>query len=145
MAIVKLTLPNEYGYEEAINVLARIFTKDIFSEERIVDLERCIDEIFINAIEHGYEGEEGGNVIDVIFVLDEESIIIEIQDFGKGAPLSAFEPMSETKKKRKIELGGLRVARLYANELFIESVPGEGTIVKIKMLNKKEEEKENDG
>lgn len=144
MSMVKLTVPSEYYYSEVMDLLARFIAHDAgLSEERIIDLEYCLHEIFVNAIEHGYEDEEGDDIIEITFIVDDESVSVEIQDFGKGAPLKAFEPFSPLKKKRRNEAGGgLRLARQFVDELSVESTVGQGTTVKVKMLLNKEE-KEN--
>lgn len=148
MAIVKLTVPSEYHYSEVVDLLARFIAHgEGLSAEKIQDLEWCLDEIYVNAIEHGYEDEEGmgDNIIEIIFVVSDESISVEIQDFGKGAPLEAFKPFSKLKRKRKRlnqAGGGLRLARQFVDELSIESVPGQGTKIRVKMFLNKEEKGE---
>lgn len=136
MAIIKLTVPSEYHYSEVVELLARFIAHDEgLNAERIQNLEWCLDEIFVNAIEHGYEDEEGDNIIEITFIVDDENIIVEIQDFGKGAPLEVFKPFSKLKRKRLNQAGGgLRLARQFVDELSVESVPGQGTKVRVKMF-----------
>lgn len=60
----------------------KIFKKCILKKVNLSEFTLCLEEIFTNALFHGYKGESG--VINVRYIKDEEYLIVKIRDFGTG-------------------------------------------------------------
>lgn len=145
---IQLSIPSEYGYEELASMIARLLAQKLeFKHDRIGDLERAIEEVIINSIEHGYEGSTNG-VIRVAFIINQTGLIVEIQDFGQGDTLDSFESPNVKELIRNGIIGrgwGLYLVRKFVDELHIESIPNNGTLVRMKLYQKKTDKGENDG
>ncbi|MBI2459071.1 MAG: ATP-binding protein [Parcubacteria group bacterium] len=145
---IKLTIPSEYHYDEVAIVVMRLIAHEVgLSIERIENLERCVEEIVVNAIEHGYKGIEGENVVNIIFIFDDKSLTVEIQDFGQGCPAEVFKQIDKKDLKiRRIKDGqarqgcGIFLVRQFVDELAVESTLGQGTLVRMKMFCEKSKE-----
>jgi serine/threonine-protein kinase RsbW len=116
---VRLRIPAKAEYitltRLALTGLARVRP---FSEEVLADLKLAITEACSNSVRHAYDGE--GGMVDVVYRLDADRIVIEVNDDGPG-----FEHDETAARSEGSDLseGGLGIAiiRSIADELEIGS------------------------
>ena len=100
-------------------------------EEKTAEVTMALIEACINAFEHG-KGED--NNVYIRFILQEEALIIEIKDRGKGFDSSKVEiPDIEKKIHSKKKRGwGLQLMREMMDDVTIDSGAGGTTITMTK-------------
>lgn len=81
-----------------IQKLEKFCRKYNVNDDTIENIAIACDEAITNIIMHGYDGKGSGDIA-VIIILDEDSISVELNDWGKE-----FRPPSEIKKKPKFKL-----------------------------------------
>lgn len=99
--------------------------------EEVADVKTAISEAVTNAVIHGYENE-----VHKIFIrcsVKEQTIFIEIEDHGKGMEdvKKAMEPLFTTKPEMERSGMGFSFMEAFMDDICVESVPNEGTIVKM--------------
>jgi two-component system sensor histidine kinase YesM len=123
-------------YDHSFNVRL-----DIDEEALDIPIPRFILQPLVeNALYHGFDGDEGG-AIDVTISREGRTLLLRVSDNGKGIPDDRLADMLEGDGDRKTGLGiGLRyvkqmLAVYYGGEaeLTMESAPGEGTRVTIRL------------
>ena len=116
--------------------------------EEMADIKTAVSEAVTNAIIHGYENYHGYGKEQDIFpnnqphpgkvklrcVLDGDELHIEISDEGKGIEniSRAMEPLFTTKPELERSGMGFAFMEAFMDKVEVESIPGEGTIVKMK-------------
>jgi serine/threonine-protein kinase RsbW len=81
---IKITLPNQVGYERIAMACAASFAKMVgLSPERIEDLKTIVAEAAINAMQHGNKERPDARVI-VLMNFTDDTIFISVQDEGEG-------------------------------------------------------------
>lgn len=100
--------------------------------EEVADVKTAISEAVTNAVIHGYENE-----VHKIFIrcsMKEQTIYIEVEDQGKGIEnvKQAMEPLFTTKPEMERSGMGFSFMEAFMDEICVESVPDEGTVVKMK-------------
>ena len=81
---IKITLPNQVGYERIAMACAATFAKMVgLSPERIEDLKTIVAEASINAMQHGNKGRQDARVI-VVMNFTDDTIYVAVQDEGEG-------------------------------------------------------------
>ena len=100
--------------------------------EEVSDVKTAVSEAVTNAIIHGYEGQNGK--IWIRCRLEDDLLHMEIEDKGKGIEdvQQAMEPLFTTKPELDRSGMGFAFMEAFMDELEVESVPGEGTLVKMK-------------
>lgn len=98
----------------------------------IADIKTAVSEAVTNAIVHGYENSKG-HVILKAEIRDKNLLTIEVQDHGKGIPdvPQAMEPFFTTHPEQERSGMGFAVMQTFMDDLQVESVPGEGTTVRM--------------
>jgi len=123
-------------YDHSFNVRL-----DIDEEALDIPIPRFILQPLVeNALYHGFDGDEGG-AIDVTISREGRTLLLRVSDNGQGIPDGKLADMLEDDGDRKTGLGiGLRyvkqmLAVYYGGEaeLAMESAPGEGTRVTIRL------------
>lgn len=99
--------------------------------EEVADVKTAISEAVTNAVIHGYENE-----VHKIFIrcsVKEQTIFIEIEDHGTGMEdvKKAMEPLFTTKPEMERSGMGFSFMEAFMDDICVESVPNEGTIVKM--------------
>lgn len=99
--------------------------------EEVADVKTAISEAVTNAVIHGYENE-----VHKIFIrcsVKEQTIFIEIEDHGKGMEdvKKAMEPLFTTKPEMERSGMGFSFMEAFMDDICVESVPNEGTVVKM--------------
>lgn len=100
--------------------------------EELADTKTAVSEAVTNAIIHGY-GEAGG-MVELWCARTGNEVLLHIKDTGSGIPDIglAMEPMYTTKPEMERSGMGFSFMEAFTDELTVESVVGEGTIVKMK-------------
>jgi serine/threonine-protein kinase RsbW len=81
---IKITLPNQVGYERIAMACAATFAKMVgLSPERIEDLKTIVAEAAINAMQHGNKERPDARVI-VLMKFTDDTIYVSVQDEGEG-------------------------------------------------------------
>jgi anti-sigma regulatory factor (Ser/Thr protein kinase) len=81
---IKITLPNQVGYERIAMACAASFAKMVgLSPERIEDLKTIVAEASINAMQHGNKERPDARVI-VLMNFTDDTIYVAVQDEGEG-------------------------------------------------------------
>ncbi|WP_058485810.1 anti-sigma F factor [Defluviitalea phaphyphila] len=104
--------------------------------EEISDIKTAVSEAVTNAVIHGYENGEG--IINVSCTLTNNIVDITIEDKGVGIEdiKKAREPLYTSKPELERSGMGFTVMETFMDEVEVESIPGKGTIVRMrKKLN----------
>jgi serine/threonine-protein kinase RsbW len=81
---IKITLPNQVGYERIAMACAASFAKMVgLSPERIEDLKTIVAEAAINAMQHGNKERPDARVT-VLMNFTDDTIYVAVQDEGEG-------------------------------------------------------------
>ena len=99
--------------------------------EELSDIKTAVSEAVTNAIIHGY-GETSGKV-RLHCCWEEKLLLIEIEDKGVGIEdvSQAMEPLFTTKPEEDRSGMGFSFMEAFMDELEVDSIPGEGTIVRM--------------
>ena len=99
--------------------------------EEVSDVKTAVSEAVTNAIIHGYENEV--NKIVIRCRIQERTIYIEVQDYGRGIEdvQKAMEPLFTTKPEMERSGMGFSFMEAFMDSLSVESVVSEGTTVKM--------------
>ncbi|MBG91163.1 MAG: hypothetical protein CL521_05040 [Actinobacteria bacterium] len=107
-----------------------------FTVEEIEDIKICVSEACTNVVQHAYakSTRPQDNMIDVVFTVSDESLGIQVQDFGEGFDVSVLETMKTgVLREDSLNLGlGLTFVRNLMDECDVHSEPGKGTVVSMK-------------
>ncbi len=123
--------------------LARIAVSGFLSSvdptlEELDEIKTAVSEAITNSIIHGYEEKKGTILLRGRLTSEkkESTLHLEIEDYGKGIANveEAREPLFTTKPEEDRAGMGFMFMEMFMDSLEIESVPGEGT--KIRMLKK---------
>lgn len=109
--------------------------------EEIADIKTAVSEAVTNSIIHGYEKEKGKIRIETCIVEDTVTIIITDRGVGIENIERAMEPMYTSKPELERSGMGFAFMEAFMDELFVESHPGEGTIVTMRKVIGKNESK----
>ena len=111
--------------------------------EEIADIKTAVSEAVTNCIIHGYEDTQG--IVKIHSYLQDNSIIIEISDTGKGIEDVALakEPLYTSKPNLERSGMGFTIMESFMDELNIESVLNLGTKITMKKIVKKTKDKIN--
>jgi stage II sporulation protein AB (anti-sigma F factor) len=126
-----------------ISVAAFISQLDPTIEE-MSDIKTAVSEAVTNSIIHGYEDKVG--IVKLRCKLEENNVLIEISDNGKGIENIdvAKQPLFTTKPNLERSGMGFTIMESFMDEIYIESIVGLGTKVTMKkkiQIIKSEKEK----
>lgn len=101
--------------------------------EEISDIKTAVSEAVTNAIIHGYE-EDAECQVWLRCTIQEDVLLVEIKDDGRGIEdvEQAMEPLFTTKPDLDRSGMGFSFMEAFMDDLEVSSVPGEGTIVRMK-------------
>jgi len=99
--------------------------------EEISEFKTIVSEAVTNAIIHGYEC-DGKSLVTVHAVIEENKVTMTVRDEGMGIfdVEQAMEPMFTTRPFMERSGMGFTIMESFADSLSVESVLGNGTIVK---------------
>ncbi len=98
------------------------------SMETLMEIKTIIAEGVVNAMIHGYEGKEEGDVyLEVCY--DEEIVIIDLYDQGCGIAdvEQAMQPLYTSRQDLERSGMGFTIMQSFADVFRVESKPGVGT------------------
>lgn len=112
--------------------------------EELADIKTAVSEAVTNSIIHGYEDNIG--MVKIYARLQENKIIIEISDSGKGIENIeiAKQPLYTTKPNLERSGMGFTIMESFMDEVYIESIVGLGTKITMKKEIKVQKENEED-
>ena len=128
---VTLHIPSIFGYEEVVaEMVGAIARIKQFPFEKVSKLRTAVAEACVNAIEHGNLADASKDVIATI-TCDEESIQVEIQDFGAGHPEPDFQMPDLKKQIEDKQLGGWGMYLIHSlvDSVEVKAVPDNGMTV----------------
>lgn len=98
----------------------------------IADIKTAVSEAVTNAIVHGYEGVNG--MVTLRARIDDHNLTVEVQDKGKGISNieQAMEPFYTSHPEQERSGMGFAVMQTFMDELHVDSVPGQGTTVRMR-------------
>ena len=99
---------------------------------QIADVKTAVSEAVTNAIVHGYEGSRG--MVTLKARIDGQTLSVEIADRGKGIPdvQRAMEPFYTTHPEQERSGMGFAVMQTFMDDVEVQSVPGNGTTVRLR-------------
>ena len=112
--------------------------------EELADIKTAVSEAVTNCIIHAYENRKG--IIKINSKLENEKIIIEISDNGKGIENVevAKEPLYTTKPNLERSGMGFTIMESFMDNMKVESIVGLGTKVTLEKIINKKENQENE-
>ncbi len=107
--------------------------------EELADIKTAVSEAVTNSIIHGYENTLG--IVKIIGKLQENKVILEISDSGKGIENIevAKEPLYTTKPNLERSGMGFTIMESFMDKVDVESIVDVGTKVTMEKRIKKEE------
>ena len=109
--------------------LGGVAAHTLLADEVVADLKLAVTEACTNAIEHAYAGDSGANEIVVRFALGDDTLSVEVQDWGAGFDGDVEPPRDEELEELRDHAGvGLMLIRSLTDELTIESGGAGSTI-----------------
>ncbi|MBE5925082.1 MAG: anti-sigma F factor [Lachnospiraceae bacterium] len=112
--------------------------------EEIADIKTAVSEAVTNSVIHGYEDEKGTIRIEACIVEDTISVIVTDRGVGIEDVNKAMEPMYTSKPELERSGMGFAFMEAFMDELFVESKVGQGTVVTMRKVIGKGEDKWND-
>lgn len=102
--------------------------------EEIADIKTAVSEAVSNCIIHAYEGEVKN--ITMKCRRAEDELCIEVIDEGIGIAdvEKAMEPLFTTKPEKERSGMGFTFMEAFMDEVQVESVPGKGTVVRMRKV-----------
>ena len=100
--------------------------------EEVADIKTAVSEAVSNCIIHAYEGEV--KKITMKCRREEDELCIEVIDEGIGIidVEKAMEPLFTTKPEKERSGMGFTFMEAFMDEVQVESVPGKGTVVRMR-------------
>ena len=97
--------------------------------DELADIKTAVSEAVTNSIIHGYDDTIG--TIRISSKLYKDKVVISIQDWGKGIEdiEKARQPLWTSKPELERSGMGFTIMEDFTDELTVESIPGEGTLV----------------
>ena len=121
-ATVRLTIPARAEYitlcRLALTGIARV--RDL-SDELLADLKLALTEAASNSVRHAYTGQEQAGVVEILYELFPDRLVIQVTDEGEG-----FDPADADGPPEELSEGGLGIAiiRAIADDVQIGTQPG---------------------
>lgn len=122
-------LPQNQSFARTV-VSAYVTAKDPTMEE-LTEIKTAVSEAVSNAIIHGYGRKGQGKILMELEELAPDKILIRITDYGRGISdvKKAMEPMYSTASEEEMSGMGFTVMESFMDKVFVETKPGEGTVV----------------
>ena len=100
--------------------------------EEVADIKTAVSEAITNSIIHGYDNQV--KKIRIECRTEEKTLYVTVSDEGRGIPdvQKAMEPMFTTRPELDRSGMGFAFMEAFMDKVEVESIPGEGTIVKMK-------------
>jgi len=132
---MKVEFLNKSSNESFARVVVAAFVSQLDpTVEELADIKTAVSEAVTNAIIHGYENTSG--YVTLYCKLKDDIVEIIVEDKGKGIEdvELARQPLYTTHPEMERSGMGFTVMETFMDEVQVESVPGQGT--KVKMIKK---------
>lgn len=129
---MKLEIPSKSQNESFARVVVAAFASQLDPTiEELSDVKTAVSEAVTNAIIHGYENKSG--VVIIKCRIDGRRLTVEVIDSGLGIENVelARQPLYTSKPELERSGMGFTVMETFMDLLDVESIPGEGTRVKM--------------
>lgn len=129
---MKLEIPSKSQNESFARVVVAAFASQLDPTiAELSDVKTSVSEAVTNSIIHGYENKAG--IVVIKGLIEDKKLYIEIIDYGKGIEdiELARQPLYTSKPELERSGMGFTVMETFMDILEVESVPGEGTRVKM--------------
>ncbi len=129
---MKLEIPSKSQNESFARVVVAAFASQLDPTiSELTDVKTSVSEAVTNAIIHGYENNPG--IVIIKCRIEDNKLFVEIIDKGKGIEdvELARQPLYTSKPELERSGMGFTVMETFMDTLEVESVPGEGTSVKM--------------
>lgn len=130
---MKLEIPAKSCNESFVRATVAAFSVQLdLSVEDMADIKTAVSEAVTNSIVHGYANMKG--VVKIVCKIIDGMIEIEVTDFGVGIENigQAMQPLYTSQPDGERSGMGFTVMQTFMDELYVESQPGEGTVVTMK-------------
>lgn len=130
---MKLEVPAKSSNESFVRAAVAAFSVQLdLSVEELSDIKTAVSEAVTNSIVHGYSDMKG--VVKILCKVIDSVFEIEVTDFGVGIEDigQAMQPLYTSKPDCERSGMGFTVMQTFMDELYVESVPGEGTTVRMR-------------
>ena len=130
MEVNFLSLPENEAFARVVIAAFAVQLSPTVAE--IADVKTAVSEAVTNAIVHGYEGTRG--IVTMRAMTDGAALSIEVLDRGKGIAnvQQAMEPFFTTHPEQERSGMGFAVMQTFMDEVEVQSLPGSGTIVRLR-------------
>lgn len=130
---MKLEFLSKSSNESFARVVVAAFASQLDPTlEELSDIKTAVSEAVTNAIIHGYEYREGIVIVESKITGEEIEIIVEDKGIGILNIEKAREPFYTSKPNLERSGMGFTVMETFMDSLEIESIKGEGTIVRMR-------------
>lgn len=137
---IKALLENVAVTRVAINSF--VSNLDVTVDE-LMDIKTAVSEAVTNSIEHGYEGIDGNNTVDIeAYIYNRETVKIIIKDRGIGIDDIELATTPAYTSKPELEHAGMgfTIMEAFMDEIIIESTKDDGTkVILTKKIKKKKQ------
>lgn len=100
--------------------------------EEIEEIKLVVSEAVSNCIIHGYENRGNGKIILMVTLMDDSSLEIIVEDFGKGI-IDINQAMEPTFSSDEARMGlGFTFMKSFMDDMEVTSIPGDGTSVRLR-------------
>ncbi len=100
--------------------------------DEIEEIKLVVSEAVSNCIIHGYENRSSEKIVIMASILDDRSLEIIVEDYGKGIE-DVNQAMEPTYSSDEARMGlGFTFMKSFMDDMEVVSVPGEGTSVKLR-------------
>jgi serine/threonine-protein kinase RsbW len=135
---VELSIPSQVRFERVVRASAAEIARACgFSNERVEDLKLAVSEAVTNAIEHGNRLSVE-KLVDVVFMLDGETLEIRISDQGAG--LERVDFSRKLVDEHNLDTGHLRGFGMYLIHALVDdcevSSSPTGTVLTLRLYRK---------
>ena len=130
---MKLEVPAKSSNESFVRAAVAAFSVQLdLSVEELSDIKTAVSEAVTNSIVHGYSDMKG--VVKILCKVIDSVFEIEVTDYGVGIEDigQAMQPLYTSRPDCERSGMGFTVMQTFMDELYVESVPGEGTTVRMR-------------
>ncbi|MBN2899233.1 MAG: ATP-binding protein [Clostridia bacterium] len=130
---ISLSIPTKSEYVSVARLTSSVIANNMgFDIEEIEDIKVAVGEACNNAVLHTHDVD---HTFDLSFFAENEKLIIEVKDSGKGFALDSYrEPDLENPKEHGL---GIFIMKSLMDDLKIDSEVGKGTFIRMtKYLNR---------
>lgn len=130
---MKLEVPAKSSNESFVRAAVAAFSVQLdLSVEELSDIKTAVSEAVTNSIVHGYSDMKG--VVKILCKVIDSVFEIEVTDFGVGIEDigQAMQPLYTSRPDCERSGMGFTVMQTFMDELYVESVQGEGTTVRMR-------------